>query len=71
MSLLLLLPDIPYVHVLHAHDDIAGLVLESTVESDNVLRVAVVHDAQLAYDSLAYFVLRFDVYDLADRKSVV
>jgi len=53
-----------HVHVLHAHDDVARVVLECAVEVDNVGRVALVHDAQLAHDALAHFVLGFDVYDL-------
>lgn len=59
-------PNVPYVHVLHAHYHVTGLVLEGTVESDNVFRVAVVHDAQLADDPLTHFVLCLDVYDLAE-----
>ena len=55
---------LPNVHVLHAHDDITRVVLEGAVEVDNVVRVAVVHDAQLPHDAFPYFVLGFDVYDL-------
>ena len=55
---------LPHVHVLHAHDDVASVVLECAVEVDNVGRIALVHDAQLAHDALAHLVLGFDVYDL-------
>mgnify|MGYP004501396865 CR=1 FL=1 len=55
---------LPHVHVLHAHDNIARVVLEGAIEVDNVGRVALVHDAQLSHDAFPYFVLRFDVYDL-------
>lgn len=56
--------DLPHVHVLHTHDDIAGVVLECAVEVDNVGRVALVHDAQLSYDAFPYFVFGFNVDDL-------
>jgi hypothetical protein len=55
---------LPHVHVLHAHYHVSALILEGTIKVDNVLGVAVVHDAELAHYSLAHFVLCLDVYNL-------
>jgi hypothetical protein len=57
---------LPYISILHTHDDVASVVLEGAVEGDNVLGVAVVHDAQLAHDALADLVLGLDVDNLSN-----
>jgi hypothetical protein len=56
--------NIPDIHVLHTHDDVARVVLESAVESDDKVRVAVVHDPQLSYYSLSHLAFCLDVDDL-------
>jgi hypothetical protein len=55
---------LPNVHVFHAHYHVAGRVLEGAIEIDNVIRIAVVHDTELSYDSFPDLVLGFNMYDL-------
>lgn len=55
---------LPNVHVLHAHDHIIVIVQEGTVEGDNVLGMAAVHDLKFSNDSFAHFPLGFDMDDL-------
>ena len=45
--------DAPAVHVLHAERDIAGLVLECSIECNDIGRVAVMADLELSDDLLA------------------
>ena len=47
------------VHALHANADV-GIRDERAVEGDDVLRIAIVHDLQLAQDLLAHRRLRVD-----------
>jgi hypothetical protein len=55
---------LPAVHVLHAHYNIARVAHESSVEGDNIRRVAFVHDLQLAHNPLSNLLLGFDVDNL-------
>ena len=56
--------DLPAVHVLHTHDDIARVVEERAVEVDNIRVAAVVHDVELSDDLFPYILLGFHVDDL-------
>lgn len=55
---------IPDIHVFHTHDNVVVVVKEGTVEVDNKLGVASVHDLQLSYNALAYVAIRLDVNNL-------
>lgn len=59
----------PYIHVFHTHYDIARVVLEGTVECNNPVVVAVMHDAQLSYYPFPHLVLCLDMYDLKPSQS--
>jgi hypothetical protein len=54
----------PAVHVLHAQRNIAGLVLECSVECDDIGRVAVMAHLQLSNDLFADFFFGVDSDDL-------
>lgn len=57
----------PYIHVLHTHDDIVVMIQESAVKINNVVGVAPMHNLQLPNDSLAHFLLCFDMDDLSQE----
>lgn len=55
---------LPDVHVFHAHYYVFCFILKGTVESNDVLGIAIMHDAQLAYNPLTNLVLGLDMNDL-------
>lgn len=61
--------DLPAVHVLHTHNDIARGIEECAMKRDNVRVAAVVHDLELADDLFSYVLLGFDVDDLGILQS--
>lgn len=54
----------PAIHVFHAESDIAGLVLECSVECDDIGRVAVMADLQFSNDLLTDVFFSVDSNDL-------
>jgi hypothetical protein len=59
----------PAIHVLHAHYDVAALVQEGAEEGNDVGRVALVHNLQLADDLLADLGLGLDADDLESQQA--
>jgi hypothetical protein len=55
---------LPNVHVFHAHDNISCVILEGTVECNNVLRVTIMHYAKFSDYSFADLILCFNVNHL-------
>ena len=55
---------LPNIHVLHAHDHVVVFVQEGTVECDDVIRMAPMHNLELTHDTSSQFLLGLNVYDL-------
>ena len=55
---------IPDVHVFHAHYHVIVVIEEGTVESDDIIGMATMHDLKFAHNSLAHLLVGLDVDDL-------
>lgn len=55
----------PNIHILHTHYDVVMFVEKSSVEGDNVVGMAAMHDLEFSYDSFSQLLLRLDVYNLS------
>ena len=61
----------PNVHVLHTHYHVVMLVQEGTVEGDDIIGMAPMHNLELTHDSSSQFLFGFDVYDLGRVNIIV
>lgn len=58
------MPNLPGIHVFHAHYNIASVIHESAIEGYDVRRIAFVHDSELSNDAFTNFFLGFNMDDL-------
>lgn len=57
---------LPDIHILHTHDHVVVFIEEGTIECDDIIGVAAMHNLELTHDASSHLLLGFDMNDLVN-----